>query len=308
MAFAKTELFVRKQPGGMYAVVNEALSTGGVFFVNSVTGSNTVNNGRNPDAPFASLDYALGQATTGAGDRFFLMPGHVETLTAAGSSLGNGGVFCGATLSNNVSIIGLGNGRYRPTFNYTTAAAASFNVTAAGVTIRNCVFTPTGVSAVTAAMNITGADFTMEDCEMQISTGANACVLGILTAATAARMRIRRCYFIGPALSTQTCTAAIKHEVGINYEIRDCFFIGKLTNAILNATAILGGLIDNNKFHVYTGTATTSMHASSTGVISNNTMVVASGGTPCIGTIMSYVNNKYTTEGIGVNAGTALTF
>lgn len=308
MAFAKTELFSRKQPGGIFVVNREDITTGNIFFVNSVTGANTVSNGKNPDAPFASVDYAMGQITTGAFDRVYVMPGHTETLTAAGSSLGNGGVFIGATLSNNVTIIGLGNGRSRPVFNYTTAAGASMNITAAGVTIRNCVFTPSGVSAVTAAINVTGADFTMEDCELQISAGTNACVLGILTAATAARMRILRTKFLGPALSTQTCTAAIKHEVGINYEIRDCFFIGKLTNAILNATAILGGLIDNNKFHVYTGTAAISMHASSTGVISNNTMVVASGGTPCIGTIMSYVNNKYTTEGIGVNAGTALTF
>ncbi len=304
---ARTELFGRNQPGGLYALIREDICSGAVFWVNSVTGANSAGAGRNPLKPFASLDFAMSKVTSGAGDHIYLMPGHVETLTAAGSSLGNGGVFVGATLSNNVKIIGLGVGRYRPTFNYTTAAGASMNVLAAGVLIRNCVFTPTGVSAVTAAINVTGVDFTMDNCEWQISTGGNAPVLGILTAATAARLVVTNTRFLGPFISTQTCTAAIKHEVGIDFVIRNCEFFGKLTSGILNATAVLGGLIDNCHFDV-SGVSGIIAHNSSTMTARNNTFVIASSTNPITGTLVNAIGNKYTTQGVGVNAGAALTF
>lgn len=305
---SQTPLFSRQQSGGVLSFVDVPAHPGNIWWVNSATGTNSAGYGQNPDAPFASLDYAVSRVTNANGDTIYLMPGHTETLTAAGSSLGNGGVFIGSVLSNSINIIGLGNGRYRPVFNYTTSAAASMNIAAAGVRIKNCVFTPNGVGAVTAAINVTGADFVMEDCEMQISTGTNACVLGILTAATAARMKILNTRFLGPATSTQTCTAAIKHEVGIDYVIQDCEFIGKLTSGILNATAILGGLVNRCSFHIYTGTLGAIFHNSSTPHVSNCNFVVASGTAPMSGTLVSATNNKYTTEGIGLSAGTALTF
>lgn len=282
---------------------------GQVLFVDLNSGSNTAGYGFSPGAPFKTLDYALGQTRPDTDDWIFLLPNHVETLTAAGTSLGNGGVFAGPTLSNGVTVQGIGNGRNRPTFNYTTASAASFNVSAANFTIRNCVFTPTGFGAITAAMNVTANDFTMDGCEWQISTGANAPVLGILTAATAARFTVTNSRFLGPATSTQTCTAAIQHEVGIDYVIRGCEFMGKFTQGIKNATAILGGLIHDNSFHIYAAsTLAIVVHASSTPVISRNRIVVASGTAPITGTIASYVDNKWTTEGIGISAGSALTF
>ena len=304
---ARTELFVRQQPGGLMALEDQALSTGERFWVNSVTGQNASGYGRNPDAPFASVDYAMGLITSGAGDIVYVMPGHTETLTAAGTSLGNGGVFIGSTLSNGVSIIGLGNGRSRPVFNYTTAAGASMNISAANVTIKNCVFTPNGVGAVTAAINVTGADFTMENCELQISAGTTACVLGILTAATAARMKILNSRFIGPATSTQTCTACIKHEVGIDYVISGCYFTGKLTQAILNATTVLGGLIDDNRFVIATGTVAITMAAASTPFISNNRINVPSGTAPIVAAAGFVAGNTYSAAA-GVTAGTASTF
>jgi hypothetical protein len=48
---ARTELFARKQAGGMFSVVNQSLTTGNIFFVNSVTGTDAAGYGQNPDAP-----------------------------------------------------------------------------------------------------------------------------------------------------------------------------------------------------------------------------------------------------------------
>lgn len=281
---------------------------GNVLWVSSGTGTNGTGYGFSPASPLASLDYALGLTKPNNHDYVLLLPNHVETLTAAGSSLGNGGVFAGNTLSAGVTVQGLGNGRERPTFNYTTAIGASFNVSAANFTIRNCVFTPTGFSAITAAMNVTAADFTMDGCEWQISTGTNAPVLGILTAATAARFRVVNSLFKGPATSTDTCTACIKHEVGIDFDISNNFFIGKLTQAVLNATTILGGRITGNFAHIYTGTKAFALAAGTTGVGTNNRIVVPSGTAPVVGAGFSWTANQYTTEALTIGTPTALAF
>lgn len=288
------------------ALFQFGLPSGNILYVHSVTGVNGAGYGFSPLSPFASLDYALGKTRPDSDDWILLLPNHVETLTAAGTSLGNGGVFAGPTLSNGVTVLGLGNGRNRPTFNYTTAITASFNISAANFTIKNCVFTPTGFGAITAAMNVTGADFSMEDCEWQISTGTNAPVLGILTAATAARLKILRSRFLGPATSTQTCTACIQHEVGIDFVIKDCEFTGKMTQAILNATTLLGGLIDNNRFVIATGTKAIAMAAASTPFISNNRINVPSGTAPIVAAAGFVAGNIYSAAA-GVTAGTAAT-
>lgn len=304
---AKTEVFNRTQPGGVNTIVSEALTSGNIWWVNSATGTNSAGYGVNPDFPFASVDYAVSRVTNANYDRIYVMPGHTETLTAAGTSLGNGGVFIGSTLSNGISIIGMGNGRARPVFNYTTASAASMNITAANVTIQNCVFTPNGFSAITAAVNVTGADVSFENCEFQLGTGTNAAVLGILTAATADRLRVINCRFMLPATSTQTCTAAIKHEVGVDYIIQGCYITGKLTQGILNATTCLRGLIDNNRFVIATGTEAISVAAASTPFISNNRMNVPSGTAPIIAAAGFMAGNVYSAAA-GVTAGTASTF
>lgn len=271
---------------------------GNVYFCDSGSGSST--GGYHADAGTATLIQAQTLCTASNGDVVYVSPDHAESVIAA----------AGMTFSKaGVRYQGLGHGRMRPTITFSTDTAAQIIISGANITFANMVFDFTGIDAIVAAISVTAADVAFEDCEFITNSATAGVVLGILTAATATRFRVERCTFLGPAVNTgTTTTAAIKHEVGINYVIRDCFFIGKCTQSILNATAVLGGLIDNNTFHIYTGTKVLSMHASSTGVVSNNDCVVASGTTPMVGTIMSYVNNHYSTEGIGVSAGTALTF
>lgn len=274
------------------------LTFGNIFYLNSVTGSDTANNGKSPTTAFATLTVAVNACTAGNNDVIFVMQGHTETIVAAG----------GVTIAKaGVNIIGVGTGRNRPIFNWTTSTAGTFLISAANVYIENLVFSPVGVGAVVSAISITGADVFLNNCEMQISTGTNACVLGILTAATATRLRIESCRFIGPATSTQTCTAAIQHEVGIDYVIRGCYFTGKLTQGILNATTILGGLIDNNRFVIATGTLAITMAAASTPLISNNRINVPSGTTPITAAAGFVAGNVYSAAA-GVTAGTASTF
>jgi len=76
-----SKLFSRKQPGGFYVVNDRSIAAGGnVFWVSSTTGTDSAGYGRNPDAPVATLDYAIGLCTASKGDIVYLMPGHAENI------------------------------------------------------------------------------------------------------------------------------------------------------------------------------------------------------------------------------------
>ena len=71
----------------------EEVGTSNIFFVNSVTGTDTAGYGQNPDAPFKSINFAVTQCTANQGDRIYVMPLHVETIAgAAGCAVSVAGV------------------------------------------------------------------------------------------------------------------------------------------------------------------------------------------------------------------------
>ena len=217
---------------------------GSLFFADSVTG--TATGGYHPDGPCATLIQAQSLATASANDKGLVGHAHAESvIAAAGMTFNKAGV----------TYEGLGVGRLRPTITFSTDTAAQMIISGANITFKNFTFDFTGIDAIVAAISVTGADVSFEDCEFIVNTGAAGVVLGILTAATATRFRVVRCRFLGPATNTgTTVTACIKHEVGVDYVISDCYFTGKMTQAILNATALLRGQIHNNVFVIATGT------------------------------------------------------
>ena len=294
MASTNTTKFVNARTALRYTQVP---SQGSLFFVDSVAGAST--GGYNPDAPAATLIQAQTAATASVGDQVYVKAGHAESITgAAGMTFSKAGV----------TYIGEGNGRNRPTITFSTGTDAQMIVSGANVSFRNFVFDFTGIDAIVAAISITSADVAFEDCEFITNSGTAGCVLGILTAATAARLKILRCRFLGPATNTGTTTTAqIKHEVGVDYVIQDCYFTGKMTQAILNATALLRGLIDNNRFVIATGTVAITMHASSTPFISRNVINVPSGTAPVVAAAGFVAANSYSAAA-GVTAGAALTW
>lgn len=246
----------------------------------------------------ATITAALALCTASAGDVIYALPGHTETITGAAGIAAN---------VAGVSIIGLGEGSLRPTISFTTAIGAQMTVTAAQVTFQNMIFT-CGFDAITAMISVTGAYVSFLDCEFNTNSGTVGTVLGILTAATATGLRVERCRFLGPATNTGTTTTAqIKHEVGVDYVIKDNYFTGKMTQAILNATTVLRGLIDNNRFVVATGTLAISVAAASTPFITNNRINVPSGTTPITAAAGFVAGNVYSAA-VGVTAGTASTF
>ena len=247
---------------------------------------------------FSTLTAAIAACTSNAGDQILVLPGHTETITSAGGVAVN---------VAGVNIIGLGTGTSRPTYTFTTAVGASFNVSAANVYIKNLLFV-CGINNQTAINNVTATDVTFDTCEWTISDGALGAALCILTAATATRLKVVNSKFVGPAVNGgQTCAACIQHEVGTDYVIQNCYFAGKMTQAILNVATVLRGLIDNNRFVIGTGTVAITMAAASTPFITNNVINVPSGTAPVTAAAGFVGGNSYSAAA-GVTAGAAKTF
>lgn len=276
-----------------------AVPLGDVIYLDNTNGSDTAGYGYSPEAPVKTLTYALSLVTADKGAEIHCLPGHAESLTAAAAIAVN---------KAGVVIRSLGRGSKRATFTWSTSTAAQMTVTAAGVLFQDIIFDFTGVDAVVAGISVTAADVRFDSCTFVISNGTAGVVLGILTAATADRLQVENCHFRGPATSTgTTTTACIKHEVGVDYIIRNNIFTGKMTQAILNATTNLRGVIDNNRFVIGTGTVAVSVAAASTPFITNNRINVASGTAPIVAAAGFVAGNVYSAAA-GVSAGVASTF
>lgn len=271
-------------------------TAGNIFFADSVAGS--ASGGYSPDGGSATLIQAQALCTANAGDVVYVSPGHAESVIAA----------AGMTFSKaGVRYQGLGQGRLRPTITFSTDTAAQLIVSGANITFANMVFNLAGIDQIVAAISVTGADVAFEDCEFLIDNATNmSVIIGILTAATATRFRVERCRFLGTAAASTAVTACIKHEVGVDYLIKDNYFAGKMTQGILNATTILRGVIDSNRFVIGTGTVAITMAAASTPFIANNFINVPSGSAPIVAAAGFVAGNKYSAAA-GVTAGTALT-
>jgi len=110
---------------------------------------------------YGTINAAVGACVASRGDVIYVLPGHVETVTAAG----------GLTIDKaGVSIIGFGRGDLRPQVNFTTAVGADMNVDAANVWIENIRFTG-GIDALTGPIDVNAANLTLKNIETADVTG-----------------------------------------------------------------------------------------------------------------------------------------
>lgn len=275
------------------------VTDGSYFFVSSLTGSNG-NKGERPEKPFATIAKAITACTAAKGDVIVCLPGHTEAVTAAGT----------ITVSKSgITIFGVGRGRNRPVITYTTAAAASFDITAANVRVENVVFSAVGVDAVTAAVNVSAADAQFVNCEFELANATNQAVLGILTTAAADRLLVQDCFFHGSA--DAGTAAAVRVVGGDSIRIEKNRFQGNYTTtlgAIDNVTtACTNTIVSENIINNRTASAAKAMVfvAGSSGQISRNYMQVLTGTAPITGAGMSWVGANYYAATIGA-AGTLI--
>lgn len=165
-------------------------TTGNVWFVDSghANAENSTARGTSADLPFASIDYAVGQCTANNGDYIIVMPGHTETVTAAG----------GLDLDvAGITIVGVGRGTSQPKISLTTATTADVDIDAANVSIYNMHFVA-GFADIVAMIDVNATDFTLSGCRFSQSAVDLNALICVQDAAAAGsdRITIENCHAI----------------------------------------------------------------------------------------------------------------
>jgi hypothetical protein len=231
MATNRTALFSRRQPGGVFTVDDLAEHPGDIWFVGStVSGaSDSVGFGKNPDAPFATIDYAVGQCTASKGDVIYVLPGHAEVVAAAG----------GLDLDVAwITVKGLGKGVLQPTVTLTTADTADVDIDAAGITVENIHFVA-GFADIAAMIDVNATDFTLRNCrftQSAVNLNALVCVQDA-AAAGSDRITIEGC-------SAIMYDAANTHFVnfagtGTGHVVKDNILIGDWGTACIGGAGVI---------------------------------------------------------------------
>ncbi len=247
---AKTGLFVRKQPGGVFTVVDETLTTGDIWFVDSgsSTGADSVGAGRNPDIPFLTVDFAINQATANQGDRIYVMPGHAENLTAVDTiDLDKAGI----------EIIGLGSGNDVPTFS-ATATGGGLTIDAASATLKNLKFVANTASGNTTALTLTSsADYcTLDGCVWRDTTTDKEWLIHASIATTVTDLTVKNCSFV--TLAGSMTGSLVFAGASTNAVIGDNYFHVKSSDSVIDhqtTAAINIMFLRNIIVNVDTGTA-----------------------------------------------------
>lgn len=212
----RSAFFSRQQQGGMFSLDDVVEHPGAIFFVHSGTGVNGAGYGLNPDAPLATIDYAIGLCTANKGDTIYVLPGHAENVTAVD------GIDCDVA---GIRIIGLGQGTLLPTISF-TAAAGSITVDAANVLIRNLRLVANFATGTTAGVTITanGDGCVLDGLQFRDTSATSEFLVHVSVATTVADLVIENCSFVTLA--------------------------GSLTNSILFAGTTTNAVIRNNRFFV----------------------------------------------------------
>lgn len=223
------------------------------------------------DAPFSTIDYAIGQCTANRGDIIFVKPGHAETISAANGILAD---------VAGVAIVGLGTGSLRPTITLDTATTTTIGVTAANVAFKNIIFTANFADIVSVFTTTTAKHFTLEGCYIK-ATATNMNFLYVVdtnaTTADVDGLYIGQNKWIEPDLAT---VSMVKMD-GTNDDVQiveNFVNLGVNNNKAALATVATGKVITsgqilkNRVYRLNTDTATGAILVSSDGT---NTGIVA---------------------------------
>ena len=239
---------------------------GNIFYVDSgdSAASDTAGFGTNPDSPFATIDFAVGQCTANQGDIIFALPGHAETVTAAG----------GLDLDvAGITVTGIGTGSAQPTISFTTANTADVDIDAANVTIRNINFVA-GFADITAAIDVNADDFWLDSCRFTQPTTDEIFVICVQDAPAGGSARIKITICRAEGLFDAANTHFVNFSgTGTGHVVEDNVLIGDwgtmciggagvITYCSIQRNTIMNEASDNDSCINVAGTAT--------GIIVNN--------------------------------------
>jgi hypothetical protein len=176
---------------------------------------------------YTTVQAAKAACVANRGDIILIAPGHTETISNA------------TTLTMTVAgvtIIGLGVGSLRPTFTFDTATTANIPVTAANVTIKNCIFIANFADIVSCFTNNAAPEFVVEDCAFR-DTSSVLNFLAIITTtvsvnADGLKFNRNRLKILGTTAATTPIKVAGTMD---RIQINDNY----VTKAVLNNTSCL---------------------------------------------------------------------
>lgn len=171
------------------------------------------------DAPFSTIDYAIGQCAANRGDIIIVKAGHAETLSAISS------ITCDVA---GVAIVGLGTGTDRPELTFDTLTGASIVISAANVSFQNIV----GIGnkdALTQPFDVQATDCYL-DIEWRDTSSTIEAARAILTTAAADRLTVKMKY--RGQTGGDACVNAIR-LVGVDGADIDIDFYGKASTAVV---------------------------------------------------------------------------
>ena len=209
--------------GIINGVVNA--STGKVFFVGPTSASDTSRYGTKKSQPFATLDYAIGQCSSGRGDFIIILPGHNE-------SLGTGETV--VIDVDGISIIGIGSGEsMQPTFDF-DIVATTFNVQADDILIENLWFRASISAASGVDLDDESSGITIRNCKFssELNDSSDEFANAISAGESINHLTIEGCVFDA---GIQAAVASIYlREDSKNVTIRNNVFWGDASIAHIN--------------------------------------------------------------------------
>ncbi len=243
--------------------VNTGLGTGKIFYVDSDV--SVAGDGSNWANAKATLAGAIALCTANRGDIIYVAQGHAENIASAAAIDVN---------KAGIRIIGCGQGDDMPEFSL-TAAASTFQISAADVTIQHIRFLGNYTNGVTECVDITatGDGARILDCEFKETSNAKELLKMITVTADADRVVIVGNRFLGEAGGSDSI--AINLEGGSD-KLLLCgnAFIGDWSGYVIDGTTAASTEIEvaGNYIHNCDTTAgkTMAFHASATGGVFAN--------------------------------------
>ena len=231
---ARSPLFNRGAPGGLYHTDLSALTFGNIWYVNSghAAKGTTTAYGASPDYPFSTVVAASDSGLLASGDIVLVAAGHTETLSAAAAW------DCDTV---GVTFRGQGRGDLRPTITLDTGIGTDIDIDAANITFDNLRFIANFLD-ITAALDVNADGFTCRNCEFIDTTASLNAKIWILgaSATTSDRMVVESCEFF--AFGTANTAAISLPGTPDRCIVRDNTFVGDWGTAAILAAGICTNL------------------------------------------------------------------
>lgn len=257
---------------GLPVIGSGSLPIGNSYrFVSSVRGSD--GNDGSFEAPYATIDYAVGTCTASAGDVIVVLPGHAETI-ASSTAL--------ALDVAGITIVGIGDGGMRPTITLSTTNTATIAVSAANITVSNIVVIANFLSIAAAFTLSTAKDFTLKNCAFRDTSG----ILNFLNivkstgaANTVDRLTVTDCVWNGLGTTSVNSFILTANDIDGATVVRNRVKLARTADASILITVTAGVLTNldcgwNRVYSKQTATTAGSLinvgGTTSTGLVYNN--------------------------------------